>query len=77
MKRTLIFVVGICSVVAASAVGFSEQSNNAGASGTSVADPEFGLVAVEKLTVEQRAVLQAKYRHWAAATSYVAPKEPI
>ncbi|MGE0113441.1 MAG: hypothetical protein AB7T07_00945 [Steroidobacteraceae bacterium] len=75
MKRTVTFTVGICIVVAASAIGKSDQPNAVTDSAVA-GSGEFGVVSVENLTAGQREVLQAKYRYWPSST-YVAPKAPI
>lgn len=72
MKRPLTFIVGICIVVVASAIGKSDNPNAVNATEAS----DFGQVSVENLTIEQRAVLQQKFRYWSSST-YVSPKAPI
>lgn len=75
MKRTLTFALGLGVFIAASAVNKSDLPTGLDEASV-IGSAEFGLVAVENLTAEQRAVLQAKYRYW-TSTTYVAPKAPI
>lgn len=74
MKRTITVAVGIGIFVAAGAIGRSDQfnaSNDAVAANSS----EFGQVSVENLTVEQRELLQSKFRYWTSSSS-IAAKAP-
>lgn len=67
MKRTVTFAVGIGIFVAASALGVSDYSANSTGPAMSAGAAEFGLIAVDALTDEQRALLQAKYRYWSSS----------
>jgi hypothetical protein len=75
MKRSITFAIGLGSFVAASALGISDHSSSANQSATAGSD-QFGLVSVENLTSEQRAVLQAKFRYW-SASDQVSIKTPL
>jgi hypothetical protein len=76
MKRSITFAIGLGSFVAASALGISDHSSSASLSAVTASSDQFGLVSVENLTSEQRAVLQAKFRYW-PASDQVSIKTPL
>jgi|GEM_PF-2978527 len=72
MKRTITFTVGIVIFAAASALGKSDQPSVS----VDEAGAEFGQLAVENLTDQQRAILQSRYRNWTSSMPVI-PKMPL